>query len=331
MKELYSYKNAVEKEMNRLVDDAKATYKDMDWSDDVFDKLKELSTAGKMFRSCLMLKNLEYLGVEPTKKHIKIGAAIELYHTSILIHDDYMDQDSKRRGLETFHSYFYRKIGDEHCSNSMAVAVGDLGLFLATKTVDETEISGPITILCKEFISTCLAQLNDMAFALEKEPSKEDILDMYRCKTGRYTFSLPFILSSSLADEEGDDFGRLGEILGILFQIKDDELGLIGDEEETGKSSHSDVEDDKRTLHRLVAYETIDEDTLNQYFGQEQNKQSMNELRSILKEHDVFKELQEEMERYEEEAKTIISNLYLEPNHKEFLHDLTRYVRTRER
>jgi geranylgeranyl diphosphate synthase type I len=94
------------------------------------------------------------------------------------------------------------------------------------------------------------------------EPREEDILTLYRYKTGRYTFSLPLALGATLAgaaDETRTALEEAGEDLGILFQLKDDELGLFADEAELGKPVGADIREDKKTLYRLRLFEKADE------------------------------------------------------------------------
>ena len=78
-----------------------------------------------------------------------------------------------------------------------------------------------------------------------------------RYKTGRYSFSLPLLAGAMLADAPAELRGKLetfGESIGLLFQIRDDELGLFGDERELGKPVGSDVREGKKTHHLLIAH-----------------------------------------------------------------------------
>ena len=81
--------------------------------------------------------------------------------------------------------------------------------------------------------------------------SPDDILRMYKYKTGRYSFSLPLLAGALIAGAHRDLREKLeafGENLGLLFQIRDDELGLFGDEKELGKPVGSDVREGKKTI-----------------------------------------------------------------------------------
>jgi len=99
------------------------------------------------------------------------------------------------------------------------------------------------------------AQMDDVAWGSSINlPEKKQILELYKHKTGRYTFSLPLAAGAILAGQENNtiqELMELGENLGILFQIRDDELGLVGDEKKLGKPVGSDIKEGKKTLHYL--------------------------------------------------------------------------------
>jgi geranylgeranyl diphosphate synthase type I len=115
--------------------------------------------------------------------------------------------------------------------------------------------------LLREIIRTCsreisyvgLAQIQDVYFGyLSDAPSTDEILALYLHKTGRYTFSLPMMLGALLAGRSASEtkqFAKLGEKLGLIFQIKDDELGLFGNSDEIGKVVGSDIKENKKSLY----------------------------------------------------------------------------------
>ena len=75
---------------------------------------------------------------------------------------------------------------------------------------------------------------------------------MYRGKTARYSFSLPLATGALLAGRPDlrDSLFEIGELAGLAFQVRDDELGLFGDQALTGKSVVSDIREGKKTLYR---------------------------------------------------------------------------------
>jgi geranylgeranyl diphosphate synthase type I len=77
------------------------------------------------------------------------------------------------------------------------------------------------------------------------------VLAVYTYKTARYTFSLPLACGALLAGARPasvDRLDRLGELLGTVFQVLDDDLGMFGSETETGKPVGADIREGKKTL-----------------------------------------------------------------------------------
>jgi geranylgeranyl pyrophosphate synthase len=101
-----------------------------------------------------------------------------------------------------------------------------------------------------------LAQMQDVAGGhLPNTYDKESVIALYTHKTARYTFSMPFLVGSSLAGADMQtktSLERLGVSLGMLFQIRDDELSQRGDTTTIGKSVGIDQEGHKQTLSTIM-------------------------------------------------------------------------------
>jgi geranylgeranyl diphosphate synthase type I len=119
--------------------------------------------------------------------------------------------------------------------------------------------AGLLALCARELSRVAVAQMQDVAWGAGPDPAPEaEVLRLYTFKTGRYTFSMPLAAGALLAGCGPGALAaleRLGECLGILFQLRDDLLGLFGDERELGKPVGSDVREGKKTiLHgRLMA------------------------------------------------------------------------------
>jgi len=100
-----------------------------------------------------------------------------------------------------------------------------------------------------------LGQMHDMHLGLTSEATSEaEILSVYKIKSARYTMALPLILVMTLAETSEPlrtQIAEVAETIGIIFQLKDDELGLFGTETQIGKSVVSDVREGKKTLYYL--------------------------------------------------------------------------------
>jgi geranylgeranyl diphosphate synthase type I len=210
-----------------------------------------------------------YGGAFP-EEAIAAGAAMELFQSAFLIHDDIMDRDETRRGKPAIHSQ-YAALAREgslqdstHIGEALGICAGDMALFIAFDILSGLAIEGGaksrlLSRFCRELEYVGLAQMADVyQGASDSGVSPENILGLYRYKTGRYTFSLPFAAGLILAGQEEklvDRFVLLGEKMGVLFQIKDDELGLWANEKELGKPVGSDIAENKKTLYRQILFD----------------------------------------------------------------------------
>lgn len=295
---------------------------------DVAGKLLEFSLQGKMIRGGLVCLGFGLFKEYVSEEAILAAAAIELFQSALLIHDDIMDSDRTRRGYASvFHQY--EKIAEQmnandagHVGESLGICAGDVAFFLAFELLSqlkcEPALHSRILALCaRELSYVGIAQMADVLQGIdEKEPSEQDILKLYLYKTGRYTFSLPLVLGGMLAS--GDEktirqLETLGENLGILFQIKDDELGLFGNEIEVGKPIGSDIKEAKKTLfyHYLMAEVGRDEKAkLDSIFGNSSITPSMVQyVKELMISHGIGKKVDEKLSFYADKISRTIESL----------------------
>lgn len=210
-------------------------------------KIFESTENGKMLRSGLFLETVEILSEKKvTESEYKIALAIEILQTSLLIHDDIMDKSLLRRRKPSIVAQYLKDSKNQELANSLAICNGDVGFFIAWEILSDIPNLNLkiLQIFAKEFGLVCIAQMTDV------DPSKksgEEILNLYRYKTARYSFLLPLTLAATLVNQKSEDLEEIGENIGILFQIRDDWLDINGDPEKTGKQS-TDIEDQKQTL-----------------------------------------------------------------------------------
>ncbi len=252
-------------------------------------RLDEYCSRGKMLRGCLVRLGYELAGGKrPTgddeRAVTTAGAAMELFQAGLLIHDDIMDRDRTRRGAPTVHVAYEdalsagRYDAPEHNGESLGVCAGDIAYFAAFRALSELPVPDGaarrvMAIAATELSLVGVAQMQDVANGAMKpgsvnpfrdapcEPDERAILRLYRYKTGRYTFSLPLALGAAIAgasDATRIALEEAGESLGVLFQLKDDELGLFADASELGKPVGADIREDKKTLFRLRLFERAD-------------------------------------------------------------------------
>lgn len=231
-------------------------------------ELRIAATGGKRLRPRLVVSASLLLGDAPHQSVVQLATAIELLHTALLLHDDVIDGDLERRGtqnlLGSFAADASRRGLDESASRrwgeSAAILAGDLLLTAAvrmTATLDlERERRERLVELVDESIFRAAAgELADVAYASGLDvPTEVDIRAMMADKTAHYSLELPLRAAAILAgapDGVGEQLGAIGRSIGIVFQMRDDLLGVFGTSEQTGKSTSNDLREGKQTM--LVA------------------------------------------------------------------------------
>ncbi len=212
---------------------------------------------GKRLRGALIKLGYEITSSHPNPDILKIAAAYEIFQTAILAHDDIVDLSPTRRGKPTL----YRLLGGDHYGISQTICLGDIGFFLATKLISDTNFPAEqkieaISQFSKMFVRTALGEMLDIELPrLKSKRAESDVITIQKLKTADYTISYPLIIGAVLGGAKPPFYEiirQFGTSLGIAFQIQDDILGVFGDERTLGKSVTSDVEEGKNTL--LITY-----------------------------------------------------------------------------
>ena len=297
------------------------------WGPDFRSRLIDFSTRGKLIRGSLVAAGAEVFNGEPESDLYQVAAAVELAQSFLLIHDDIMDEDVVRRGQPSIFEQYRRMGADSGYSRtgrfgeSMGICAGDIAMLLAIEGVALASFDPALRI---ELIRRIAAVIADVAVAQMADvanghgpghATEEEILSVYRYKTGRYTFSLPLCLGALIAHAPPDEIemlGRWGELQGSIFQIRDDELGLMEDGEDTGKPTASDIGADKQTLHRLKLLAAVPGtrwEQIGSYFGRPVSRTQLDEVRAALGELGVLSEINGRVLQLHEESMSIMDQM----------------------
>jgi geranylgeranyl diphosphate synthase type I len=320
------------------------------WGDDLMERFSGFLGQGKMIRGGLViLSYLMYAGDSP-EWIIKTASAVELIHSSLLVHDDIMDRDQVRRGKKTLFAQ-YQELGEnnryrtpDHFGKSFGICAGDIGFFLAFETLSEIDMhpeekAAIFRLWSKELTHVGLAQMQDVYFSMSHtQPGEKEILDLYRYKTARYTFSLPLMTGSLLAGQDTKTVAcleELGECLGIIFQIKDDELGLFGDEQEIGKPIGTDIEEGKKTIfshYLLESARGADRKSVQDILLKKANTaMALETLKKIALKAGVQDKIKNKILELSKNAERLIRSLNIEVKYRALLLDILEYNINRER
>ncbi|MGV8969614.1 MAG: polyprenyl synthetase family protein [Microbacteriaceae bacterium] len=231
----------------------------------LWETLEENTRGGKRFRPRMVISAYESLGGTDLEAAANVGAAFELLHTALIVHDDVIDHDFVRRGMANVSGSYRRAAMErgsservaEHSGLSAAVIAGDLALFNSYRLIDRSGVSGDVRerlldVMDEALFASAAGELIDVDFSSTTAmPSVDDILEMERLKTAVYSFESPLQAGAILAgasEEVIRSLGDFGREIGIAYQIIDDLLGVFGKEESTGKTTVGDLREGKRTV-----------------------------------------------------------------------------------
>lgn len=312
-------------------------------------KIIEAVTGGKLVRGTLILLAYESKKNKITIDALRLAAAFELLHTALLIQDDIMDNDMVRRGKPTV---FAKSINDginidaknsREYGNAIAICISNIAIFMAYECIGNitkaTSIHKILQASAHEIQKVGFAQIADVHYGqTDTEPTEDEILNIYRFKTARYTFSLPLKLGGMLADFDYTTLSKLenfGEELGISFQIKDDELGIYGDEKITGKPIGTDIRENKKTLLRLALYTAADAETkkiLNKLYGKTTlNENELATINTHMQRYELLSQMQRIRDEKSSMALTILDSIDIPEKFKYILADLVEFINNRDK
>ncbi|HLF09241.1 MAG TPA: polyprenyl synthetase family protein [Dehalococcoidia bacterium] len=201
---------------------------------------------GKGLRPLLCLLGCEAAGGD-WQRALPAAAALELLHNFTLVHDDIQDQSDRRRHRPTVWSLWGAAQGINVGDGLFALAERTL-LRLRQTTSAEVALAAA-GILNDAVILVCEGQYMDMDFEGRVDVSLPEYLAMIERKAG-VLMGAAAELGALIAGNEGAraPLRRFGLALGVAFQMRDDLLGLWGDEAVTGKSAESDIRQRKKSL-----------------------------------------------------------------------------------
>jgi len=257
---------------------------------------------GKQMRPMFVFLSAKMFG-EITDSTYRAAAMIELLHTATLVHDDVVDDSSKRRGFFSINAIWKNKI---------AVLVGDYllskGLLLAVEN-DEFELLRIMSNSVREMSEGELLQIEK---ARKLDITEKVYYDIIRQKTATLIASCCASGTNSVGmDKETIEKMRLfGEYTGIAFQIKDDLFDYGSDGETIGKPTGIDIKEKKMTLPLIYALNNASKSDkrriINIVKKHNENKRKVKEVINFVIETGGIEYAQNAMLDYKDKALTIL-------------------------
>ncbi|WAC04761.1 MAG: polyprenyl synthetase family protein [Methanoregula sp.] len=212
-----------------------------------------LAAGGKRLRPAVVMLAADAVKPGSSYDIMQAALALELTHTFTLIHDDIMDDDSLRRGVQTVHTRWDVPTG---------ILAGDVLYarafeFICLSNADGNAKARAVSMLARACADICEGQHMDMSFERRDDVNEYEYMEMVKKKTGvlyAAAAGIGAILGGGNAQQTKTLY-NFGLNTGIAFQIQDDLIDLLTSSEKSGKDRASDLREGKQTLISIKARE----------------------------------------------------------------------------
>ncbi|MEY2937692.1 MAG: hypothetical protein RL062_281 [Bacteroidota bacterium] len=213
-----------------------------------------LKIGGKRMRPALVLLANQMLNgnIDDARS---AALAVEVFHNFTLMHDDIMDEAPLRRGEITVHQKW---------NNNTAILSGDAMMIEAYRLLclsPQGQLRQLMTVFNEVALGVCKGQELDMSFENRSDVSHDEYVEMIRLKTAVLlggALQLGGIIANADIETQNHLF-KIGEELGLSFQLMDDYLDAFGDPTKFGKRVGGDIVSDKKTYLRILLQERASE------------------------------------------------------------------------
>jgi geranylgeranyl diphosphate synthase type I len=294
---------------------------------------------GKRIRPILLTAGYLAFAKKPAANLYKTALSIELLHDFMLVHDDIIDKSDTRRCRPSMHKlfcgYLKRYNNIKFDGQDLAIVAGDvmyamaIDTFLAIKE-DPARKELALRKFIQAAIYTGMGEFIELLCAVKslKNITKQDIYRIYDYKTAHYTFASPLAAGAILAGaarKQTDRLYKYGIYLGRAFQIKDDILGVFGQEKQIGKSTLTDLQEGKRTILIWLAFNSLDKKNklvLKKILNSNRiKKDDLSKMQTLIKDSGALDSAEKEIANLLHKAKDIIRASAIRSEYKTFLND----------
>ncbi len=204
-----------------------------------------INSGGKRLRPMLVLLSAGLFGnIKPA--HHQLAAVVEFIHTATLLHDDVVDESSKRRGKNTANALF---------GNAASVLVGDFVYSRAFQMMVSVQNMRVMEVLSNATNVIAEGEVLQLLNVHNVEVTDEDYLKVIQFKTAKLfeaAAQLGAIIGNA-SDQDEQALTQYGLHIGTAFQLIDDVLDLSGNVLDIGKNLGDDLNEGKPTLPILYA------------------------------------------------------------------------------
>ena len=283
---------------------------------------------GKRLRPVMALITCEMVGGD-SEKAVPFATALETIHNFTLVHDDVMDDDDLRHGVDACHTIY---------GLSTAILAGDTLFAYAFEMITDCDIEDGIKADLVKNVAYVVrkiaeGQQMDINFEEEETVDAKEYLEMIRLKTsilfGAAAYGGAKIGGTS--EKEARKLEEMATNVGLGFQIWDDYLDATASKEILGKPSGSDIRQGKRTLLVIEALNRAEESDRKRLIDILDSKNTDKEIKeavNIMNRSGALEECHKQANEYLEDAKKTLSS-YPQSEARELFEELLEYMVTR--
>lgn len=278
---------------------------------------------GKRIRPMLVFLVAKACG-NVTKSTYHGAVTVELLHNATLIHDDVVDESFTRRGQPSANAVF---------DNKRSVLAGDYVLSSALRESVNTGNLDVIDIISRLGQQLAEGELNQYSLVNEIIVDEDEYFRVIELKTASLLEACARIgaITSGADSKTIDNFGKIGNILGITFQIRDDIFDYFNND--IGKPTGNDIREGKITLPLIYALksapETDSEKMMQIINSRDFTTDNIEKLIQFAKEHGGIEYAQKTNEKLLVQAEQLLNQVSVTDEYRQIFSLLMLYLKNR--
>jgi len=282
-----------------------------------------VEAGGKRIRPLLTVitaKMFDYSG----DNHIKLAGAVEFIHTATLLHDDVVDESTLRR---------FKPTANVIWGSKTSILVGD---FLFSQSFKLMVASGSIEAMAILARASAIISEGEVVQLVKLKQRRiiniEEYQQIVKSKTAEL-FGASCSVGAIIAEQSkpvSDNMRDFGRLLGTIFQVIDDLLDYLGNNQQVGKNIGDDFLEGKVTLPLIFLYDKLEQESKvqleNMIKSDKRTKEEFTKLCDLMIKHEIHNETIRYLNSLENEAIKLLKKIPVQNIYKEYLFSIIRFI-----
>jgi len=298
----------------------------------VYDSTREfVQRGGRRLSACSTLIVYQGYAGKIDERIVRVCSGIELYRHSILIHDDIVDAEDKRRGGETLHKTLAKGF-DERFGTGSAMFAGNILYALANECLlqsgfEQNKIVDAAKLLASEFKAVNESQILDMLFEYKDPDVKE--WEVMASRRAASLFKASMLTGALLASAPEKDLELLlnaARHIGFAFDIQDDIIDTFATQVQYGRVPCGDIGKRKKPLHVILALQKEERLALIMQEGRALEGADIKYVQSLIRDCGALDKAKSISREHAGQAEKMISMTGMNQDAKDFFISFIRFV-----